>query len=471
MKAFMTLNHGSQKLGTLHLELYEESVPHTVQNFVTLLNRPAAKGYLNSTFHRIIPGFMAQGGDYTAGDGTGGISAAGGMMDDENFIHKHDSVKAGCLSMANSGKNTNGSQFFVTFRPTPHLNGKHVVFGHVDLESGAGAGAAILEAMENIPTGKDNRPLQPVTVVDCGLVPNDDVEENQTSKLTMAVERDEDEIDLDDEDENENADDEQKNDPNDNADGNDHDNNNGVLNQAPEENPEELEEEDESVPRTKAEALKRRLRKLKQKMNQARQLNRQAVQKEGERMGTIEGMSKDRKRQAAKDKRARGATLQARNAVAMQTAEHAGVDGKYLVEQASESVARATARAEKDETNRFQVNDYYNSEGQHRNYQRNLKSLPQQPDAAAAYTSTETYNPLQDAVDPEQERQGAQRLSDELHRRIEKSKKKNLKRKEVEETDFNHINQRNKRFNEKINRTYDKATAGIRQDLERGTAL
>jgi cyclophilin family peptidyl-prolyl cis-trans isomerase len=461
MKAYMTLQHGSQKLGTLHLELYKDSVPKTVQNFVTLLQRPAAKGYLNSTFHRIIPGFMAQGGDYTAGDGTGGESAAGGMMDDENFVHQH--VKAGCLSMANAGRHTNGSQFFVTFQPTPHLNGKHVVFGHVDLESGAGA--ALLEALENIPTGKDNRPLMPVTVVDCGISEGEDQTATATEK-SVAVDRDEDEIDLDDDDDN--ADDMQKNDHNDNGNGNEME----QLKQAPEETPEEeSEEEDESVPKTKAEALKCRLRKLKQKMNQARQLNRQAVQKEGERLGSIEGMSKDKKRQVAKDKRARGATLQARNAKAMQTAETAGVDGKYLVEQASESVARATARAEKDETNRFQVNDYYNSEGQHRNYQRNLKSLPQQPDAAAAYASTETYNPLQDAVDPEQERQGAQRLSDELLRRIEKSKKKNLKRKEVEETDFNHINQRNKRFNEKINRTYDKATAGIRQDLERGTAL
>jgi cyclophilin family peptidyl-prolyl cis-trans isomerase len=469
MKAFMTLQHGSQKLGTLHLELYEDSVPKTVQNFVTLLQRPEKAGYLHSSFHRIIPGFMAQGGDFTAGDGTGGESAAGGMMDDENFVHQHG--KAGCLSMANSGTNTNGSQFFVTFRPTPHLNGKHVVFGHVDLESGAGAGAgagtALLEALENIPTGKDNRPLMPVTVVDCGItVVNDGVTDQTataTVKLasTVAVDRDEDEIDLDDDD---NAEDVPNN-----------DSNNGELKPAPEETPVEIEseEEDESVPLTKAEALKRRLRKLKQKMNQARQLNRQAVQKEGERLGSIEGMSKDKKRQAAKDKRAQGTTMSARNAKAMATAEQAGVDGKYLVEQASESVARATARAEKDETNRFQVNDYYNSEGQHRNYQRNLKSLPRQPDAAAAYAyaSTETYNPLQDAVDPEQERQGAQRLSDELHRRIEKSKKKNLKRKEVEETDFNHINQRNKRFNEKINRTYDKATAGIRQDLERGTAL
>lgn len=448
MKAYLTLQHGSQKLGTLHLELYQDAVPHTVQNFVTLLQRPAKAGYRDSTFHRIIKGFMAQGGDFTAGDGTGGTSASGDEFADENFLHRH--VRAGTLSMANAGKDTNGSQFFMTFRPTPHLDGKHVVFGHVDLERG---GAALLEALEKVPTGKDDRPHQAVIVVDCGVIQEEEEEK--------AVERDEDEIDLDDD--GDKVEQETRKEKDD-TDGTKQDKE--QLEQ--EEAPEESDEEDESVPRTKSEALKRRLRKLKQKMNQARQLNRQAVQQEGERLGSIDGMSKERKRQAAMDKRARETTLQARNAKAMNTAAEAGVDGKYLVEQASESVARANARAEKDETNRFGVNDYYNPEGQHRNYRRNLKSLPHQVDTTTV--STETYNPLQNAVDPDQERQGAQRLADELHRRIEKGQKRNSKRKEAEDTG-NYINQRNKRFNEKINRTYDKATEEIRQNLERGTAL
>jgi cyclophilin family peptidyl-prolyl cis-trans isomerase len=116
MKAFITVDHGHQRLGTLHLELYEETVPKTVQNFATLLQRRDAAGracYLGSTFHRIIPGFMAQGGDFTAGDGTGGMSIYGPVFDDENFLRQHS--RAGILSMANGTFNVENEQNILIF--------------------------------------------------------------------------------------------------------------------------------------------------------------------------------------------------------------------------------------------------------------------------------------------------------------------------------------------------------------------
>ena len=303
MKAYLTITSGVEKLGRLDLVLYDESVPRTVWNFRHFLQQ----GYLHSTFHRIIKGFMAQGGDFLNGDGTGSTSLYGNSFPDENFIHRHDRV--GVLSMANSGKDTNGSQFFITFRPTPHLDGKHVVFGHVNMNSMESR--SVLKALENIRTGSKDNPLAPVTIVDCGVV--EDVNE------TVRPE-DDNEIDLEEEEEEQDKIE--------------------ATEVKEEESQVELpeEEEEEEPPKTKAEALKQRMRKLKLKMNQARQLNKQEVLKEGERLGSLEGAAKARKRQMIKDKKLRDADWKAKNAKALSVASAHGIDGKYLVEQADTSL-------------------------------------------------------------------------------------------------------------------------------------
>jgi peptidylprolyl isomerase len=119
----------NEQRGRLVMELFRHVLPRTAQNFLSLSLNEHGFGYRLSYFHRIIPGFMAQAGDFEKSNGTGGYSIYGEKFDDEGFPYSHD--RAGLLSMANSGPNTNGSQFFITFDACSHLDNKHVVFGQI----------------------------------------------------------------------------------------------------------------------------------------------------------------------------------------------------------------------------------------------------------------------------------------------------------------------------------------------------
>jgi len=166
---FFDVTIGNLQPGRITMELYADSVPRTAENFRALCTgevvcekRGAPLDFLNSTFHRIIPGFMCQGGDFTDGDGTGGCSIYGRTFPDEGFQGKAGRHTGfGCLSMANSGPNTNGSQFFLCTGDTPWLDGKHVVFGCLR------TGADVLQAMDAVGSASGT-PQQQVRIVHAG---------------------------------------------------------------------------------------------------------------------------------------------------------------------------------------------------------------------------------------------------------------------------------------------------------------
>lgn len=167
-RVFFDITIGGEKSGRIIFELFNDVVPKTAENFRALCTGEKGVGkkgkdlhFKGCIFHRIIKDFMIQGGDFTNGNGTGGESIYGEKFEDENFEFKHDTP--GLLSMANSGPGTNGSQFFITTVPTPHLDGKHVVFGKVL------KGMGLVKELENVPK-EGEKPSKDCIISDCGEI-------------------------------------------------------------------------------------------------------------------------------------------------------------------------------------------------------------------------------------------------------------------------------------------------------------
>lgn len=460
-QVFLDIQIGKRMVGRLVIELFADLTPKTAENFRALCTGERGVStqsgkmlhYKGCTFHRVISGFMAQGGDFTKGDGTGGESIYGLKFHDENFYQSHDS--AGLLCMANSGPNTNGSQFFITFRDTPHLNGRHVVFGKVI------TGMDVLKVMEMVATDSNDTPRSSVLVVDCGQIGHetDDDEEQEkidtisSNKIVTSV--------------NKIREKPIKSTVSDNLSKHEE-----VIEEedlavtSGEAHQEELELDEAGIEAVTSgmTALQKRLFLVRLKMNQGRKANKKEAEYEYKKLSDPKFESrqraaewKDKKKNWEGDLKAHGLSK----------------DEAYMLDTAEKSLALQDKVTKKEKNAATFGWEAFTTEAHYKAYKKHLKKLPttsgssldDRPDSVE-------MNPLDyGKVNGAVRKEGLDRLVKDLDDREKARESYSRRRMDFDASNVDYINDTNAHFNKKIKRAFDKYTVEIRQNLERGTAL
>lgn len=436
LKLLLILLLGNIK-GRLVISLFADTVPKTAENFRCLCTGEKGRGlhYKGSKFHRIISGFMAQGGDITRGDGTGGESVYGKKFADENFKIKHSS--AGYLSMANAGPNTNGSQFFILFKATPHLDGRHVVFGKIV------EGIELLQVLEKVLTDNKDCPKVDVIITDSGQVHNDDNHSNNPKNdnkvmSNQKVNEKSDEINS-------------KKDQSNTLDtsGTLQENNSNNNNHNKTMTAEEIEKA--TINMTEVE---KRLFKLRMKINQGRKANMDEVEEEYKRNN-----NKNYRNYSKVDRNIDTSFDDNNNKVNSKSA---------MAITAADAEAKILKRQQKEDSQKTFGWEVFTAEATYRSYEKQLHKLP--TNARTSLNDEQISDPLSYGKETSVTSSGLNRLQKDVEERQE-AKRKKKQRMEFDSTDVDGINAKNIDFNKKLKRSFDKYTVEIRQNLERGTAL